>query len=134
MPCEQSVRVWIDERGVEGFMKVRCTGTCNANEEPCKPGEYAQGVGSDGKSIIVESCYCNGGKGPEKTECRIIVVKSGDGSRSRKCDGKCDHPDREDCTPVPVGEPIDVPIPVKGKYTGKLGSYRDYKCECKPKG
>ena len=133
MACEQSVRVWIDDKGAEGFMKLLCKGTCKAGEAPCEPSETVTGVDGDGKQIKVESCFCNGGHGDEKAGCRIVLVKSGDGKRSRRCDGKCDS-DKDSCVSVPIGEPTEVPIPTKdNKYTGKIGTYVDYKCECKPK-
>jgi|ERR1700733_14164511 len=130
MPCEPSVRVWGNDKGAEKFFKLLCKGECNAGEEPCKPVKSIEGDAQ----LTVESCYCKGGKGDEVGGCHIVLCTSKDGTKRYRCDGKCDHADTEACLPVPIGVPLDVPIPTKGKYTGnKMGSYLDYKCECKPK-
>jgi hypothetical protein len=136
MPCEQHVRVWSDQRGAEKFFKLLCTGECKADQLPCAPDTITEYTG--GRTLRVERCRCDGGTGEEDTGCHIVLctVKGGDedGKRFHRCDGECKEKAKEDCVPVPVGNPHDVLIPTKdGKYTGRLGSYLDHKCECKPK-
>ena len=135
MACEQTVRVWSDNKGVETFFRLLCKGVCKTGEAECKKSTRMEGTPS--ATYDVEYCACDGGKGKEDPKCHIVLrtQKDGDkkGQKSIACDGDCTDKEKEDCKTVPVGLPHELPIPVKGKYTGKLGSYQDYKCECKPK-
>jgi hypothetical protein len=132
MPCESRVRIWSNEKGVEVAFKHFCSGECNDKEKPCKSASYQT------DTLIVETCYCDGGEGDKGGEvggCHIVLCTSKDGTKFTRCDGTCDHRDKDECRRVPVGAPHKVPIPTKDeKYDGtRLGSYTDYRCECKPK-
>jgi hypothetical protein len=134
MPCEQKVRVWSDDKGVETFYKLLCSGVCKAGDAECanSPKPRVEGSGKD--LYDIEFCRCNGGKGEEDPNCHVVLrTHRSDGKKSVGCDGECKNNQTEECKPVP-GAKSDCPIPNKnGEYTGKMGSYVDYKCECSPK-
>jgi hypothetical protein len=137
MACDQSVRVWSNDKGVDTAFQLLCKQKCNDGDaKECAPKQRTEAVGT--RTFIVQYCACDGGDGKESTACHIVLVteKGGDddGKQSYRCDEDSDNKCKgiEQCLPVQVpGSSHDVPIPGKdGKFRGKLGKRADYKCEC----
>ena len=135
MPCISTVRVWYNEKNVPVRYKLFCEGDCkDGDAKPCKPKTSSEG---DSKQVVTtEACACNG-DGPEPEGCHIVLITvqkppGAAGETKFECRGnKCAV--GMSCVPVPVANQ-DVPIPDKdGRYTGKMGKWIDFRCECQPK-
>jgi hypothetical protein len=137
MPCISTVRVWYNDKNVPVKYKLFCEGNCKDEDaKPCKP--KTSTVGDAKQTEITEVCACNGGDETGPAECHIVLVTvhkppSAAGETKFHCRGKeCDKKG-EVCAPVPVAT-HELPIPDKdGGFTGKMGKWIDFRCECQPK-
>jgi hypothetical protein len=109
-----------------------CEGKCkDADDKDCvQKKETVTGQHTE----EIEYCCCNGCDGGETSGCHIVLRTGGKLHRvtKMKCRGNSCAAG-EECVPVPAfrGE---VPIPDDdGNYTGKMGQWIEFRCECKPK-
>jgi hypothetical protein len=135
MPCDSRVRVWYDDKKHPVRYELICDGKCKAGDaKDCVPHKAAEATIQE--TVTTEYCCCNGCDGGETTGCHIVIrtVKKPDKDPviKMRCKGNACAAD-EKCAPVPVYQG-EVPMPdADGDFTGKMGLWIEFRCECKPK-